>query len=165
MKTKIRAQGFTLIELIIYMGLLAVFMVIMTDLLSSILDVRTQSTAQSFVTSDGDYLRHRLEYDVRRATAITTPATNGTTSTTLGLTIGGSTTTFSVSGTDFLRTVGGVSDILTTSDVKISSFSATRVGNGTGRDTVKVLYTLTSKRTAHNLPAEEKSFALTIGVR
>ncbi len=158
-------SGFTLVELMIYMGLLSVFMVVMTDLLSQILDVRTQSTALSFVNTDGNYIRDRLAYDIRRSTSITTPAVPGATSNQLVLMIGGATYSYAVGSTALTLTTGGVSQTLTTSDVSIASFSATRVGNGTGKDTVRLEYTLQSKRTAHNLPVEQKSYELTIGAR
>lgn len=158
-------NGFTLIELIIYMGLLSIFMVVMTDLLSQILDLRTQSTAQSFVTSDGNYLKDRLAYDIRRSTAIVTPATIGGTGSQLVLTIGGASYTYSVQNSALMLTTGGVANQLTTSDVSIASFSATRVGNGTGKDTIQLGYVLTSKRTAHNLPVEQKTYTYTIGSR
>ena len=158
-------RGFTLIELIIYMGLLSIFMVVMTDLLTQILDLRTQSTAQSFVTSDGNYLRDKFAYDIRRSSAIATPATIGSTNTQLVLTIGGVNTAYSVQNNALVLTTGGISNQLTTSDVSIASFSATRVGNGTGKDTIQLSYTLLSKRTAHSLPIEQKTYALTIGTR
>lgn len=158
-------KGFTLIELIIYMGLLSIFMVIMTDLLTQILDLRSQSTALSFVNSDGNYLRDRLEYDIRRSTAIVTPSTTGTSSTQLVLTIGGAAHTYNVQNSELVLTTGGVASSLTTSDVSIASFSATRIGNGTGKDTVNLTYSLISKRTAHDLPVEQKSYSLTIGAR
>lgn len=140
-------------------------MVVMTDLLTQLLDLRTQSTAQTFVTSDGNFLKDRLSYDIRRSSAIVTPATVGTTASQFVITIGGANYTYAVSNSALGVTTGGVTTLLTTSDVSIASLSATRVGNGTSKDTIKLSYTLVSKRTAHNLPVEQKSYALTIGAR
>ena len=64
-------SGFTIVELTIYMALLAVFLVIMTQILVSILDLQLESQATSFVEQDSRYILSRLAYDINRADVLT----------------------------------------------------------------------------------------------
>ena len=160
-----KKNGFTLVELLMYMGLLGIFLVVLTDILVQTLDTRTQATAQTFVASDGEYLRSRLEYDVRRSSAIVAPVSTGTPSATLQLTIGGSTQTFALQGTNLVVTTGGNSYTLNTSSTAVSGFQATRVGNGTGKDTLTLAFTISSIATSHSGAAETKAYTFTIGTR
>ena len=83
-------KAFTLIELLIFMGILAALLGILSQILASALAVQVESQTASSVHSDGRYLLSRLTYDVRRASNITSPASAGLTSPTLTLTISGS---------------------------------------------------------------------------
>ncbi len=56
-------RGFTLIELLIYMALVGLFLVVLTNMLATILETQTESTAASLVDIDGWYILARLAYD------------------------------------------------------------------------------------------------------
>jgi prepilin-type N-terminal cleavage/methylation domain-containing protein len=160
-----KQSGFTLIELLIYMSLLTVFLLVLTDLLVQTLDLRTSATAQAFVASDGEYIRHRLAYDLRRSSAIAMPASVGTTTNQIQLTIAGSTYNYSLSNSDLILTVGANVSQLNTSSTQVASLSATRVGNGTGNDTLQISYTVESVAIGRDGPAERKEYNLTLGAR
>src|SRR3989344_6301854 len=66
-------KGFTLIELIIYMGLLVILLSVLTSIFMSSLDVQLESQANSAVEQDGSYILSRLAYDIHRAEAISIP--------------------------------------------------------------------------------------------
>src|SRR3989344_4351467 len=92
------SKGFTLIETIIYMALLAIFLLTLTDILVSVLDVQLESQATSAVDIDSRFINSRLSFDVLRTSAITTPANLGDVSNSLVMTIGGSQYTYSLFG-------------------------------------------------------------------
>ena len=56
-------RGFTLIELLIYMALVGLFLVVLTNMLATILETQAESTAVSLVDIDGRYILARLAYD------------------------------------------------------------------------------------------------------
>ena len=87
-------KAMTVIELLVFMGILSVFLVILTQIFQQSLDVQLESSASSSVNLTGNFLLHRLEYDIRRASAITTPGAAGQTTSTLSLVIGGVTHTY-----------------------------------------------------------------------
>src|SRR4030042_5852170 len=70
-------KGFTLVEILLYMGLLAILLVVLTEILVSILAVKIEFEATSSVEQDSRFLLSRLFYDINRASAITTPGSIG----------------------------------------------------------------------------------------
>src|SRR3989344_5780243 len=82
------SKGFTLIEIIIYMALLAIFLLTLTDIFVSILDVQLESDATSAVEQDGRYILSRMAYDISRASDINIPPQIGQTRSNLIMTIG-----------------------------------------------------------------------------
>ena len=146
--------SFTLIELLIYMGLFAVFITVLTNVFLSVLDSQLQSEATSAVQIDARYLLSRLVYDIHRASAVVTPAGNGQTSTSLGLTIGGSNSTYALSG-NFLD-LGP--DQLNSYATVVSPFSVTRLGNASGKATLQISFTVSDQ-------SETKNYQTTVDLR
>lgn len=137
-------RGFTLIEFLIYIALLGIFLGVLTNILVTALETLTESGQASMVDMDAKYILARLAYDVGRATSMT--VSSGT----LILDVG----TYSLSNGNLL--LG--SDHLNSFDSQVSDFVTTRIGNGTGKDTVKISFDLTNGN-------EIKSLTTTIGLR
>lgn len=140
-------QGFTLVEVIITMGLLSIFLVVLATIFTASVDVQDRSRGYSSVSSDGRYLLARLNYDIARASATTTPGSLGGNSGSLVLTIGGGTYTYSTSGSGLQLTTPAGSGMLTSGDDIISGLTFTRLGNSGGLETIRYSFTLTSKNT------------------
>lgn len=86
-----RQAGFTLVELLLVMGIFAILLAVITDMFVSVLNVQTEAKANTSVTQDGRYILSKLSYDISRATTVTTPedlnvATSGITATTATVT-------------------------------------------------------------------------------
>lgn len=137
-------RGFTLIEFLIYVALLGIFLGVLTNILVTTLETLTESAQQSIVDIDAKYILGRLAYDVGRATSMT--VSSGT----LTLDVG----TYTLANGNLL--LG--SDRLNSFDSQVSNFVTTRIGNGTGKDTVKISFDLTSGN-------EIKSLTTTVGLR
>lgn len=157
--------GFTLIELLIYMGLLSIFILVMTDLLTQILDLQVDASSSSIVIADGQYLRDRLSYDIRRSTAVTIPASSGQSSTQLQLTTAEGTLIFSQSANALVINNGVTTDRLTNPGASVSGLLVTRSGNGSGKDTLTIQFTLESQATLYTRKAESKTYSYTMGLR
>jgi type II secretory pathway pseudopilin PulG len=136
-------RSFTLIEVLLYMGLMSIFIVVLGRILIAVLDAQTDAQNLSAVEMDSRYVLTRLTYDVRRAQSITTPAL-GVTGPSLELNIGGVVYTYTTTGNKLQLTVGGQTADLTSYDSTISNFSVTQIGRINGYTTARISFTITS---------------------
>jgi len=163
-------SGFTMIELIVYMGLLSIFIVILTTIFTSSLDVQLESKSRSSLVQDGQFILARLSYDINRASAIVTPANLGDTSPpspatpTLALTINGGTYTYSMTNGILYLNNGSGNQALNSYNTTIQSLSFQRLGNAGGKNTIKVAMTLQSV-VLKNGTHETVDYATTLGIR
>lgn len=140
MKKYFKQKGFTLVELLIYMGLLTILMTILTRLFTATIDVQLTSEATGGLEEDSRFIYSRLAYDLSRADSIVTPAIPGATSTTLTIMIGSVPYTYSLSGTNLMLGSGSLNSYMTV----ISNVSFTELGPVAGKKSIQVKYTVTS---------------------
>lgn len=137
-----KLPGFTLVELLISMGIMAILLTILAQVFSSILSMRTKVEAVSALAQDSRYLVLRLSYDVGRATSITSPSV-GNTLDSLTLVIAGENYTYSlVDGNLDLSVGGGSPQRLNSSGTSLSSLSFTRSTSIGGKSIVQLDTTL-----------------------
>ncbi|HSX09693.1 MAG TPA: prepilin-type N-terminal cleavage/methylation domain-containing protein [Candidatus Saccharimonadales bacterium] len=161
-------KGFTLIELVIYVGILGLLLGVMSSIFSAIVDVQLESTSTSGVNQDGRYLLSKLLYDLKNSSAILVPANPGTQSSTMQLTINSINYTYSVNSGGNLQVVNNSTsetNVLNSYDTSVSGLTFTRVGNGGTSDDVRVTYTLTSRTTERAKQHETKTFTTTLGTQ
>ncbi len=159
-----KKKGFTIVELLIYMGLLSILIAVVTEIFLSILDLQSQSTAVSSVAQDGKYVLSKLSYDIRNATTISTPSTLGQSSPTLQLTIDGDSNSYSGTSGDLVVTNASGSDNLTSYGSQISNLSFRRLGTSGGKNSLAISFTLTSRQ-ALKSGYEVRDYQTTIGLR
>lgn len=157
-------RGFTLVELIIYMGLLVIFLLVLSNIFASILDVRTESESISAVEQDGRFIMARLSYDINRATSVSTPASLGGSGSSLTLVIGAVNYTYALSGGNLVLTNDLGTNNLNSSESTISSLSFQKLGNSGGKETVKIQFTVNSVA-QRDKGAETQTFYITGGRR
>ncbi len=165
-KFLLKQKGYTLIELVIYIGILAILLGVLSSIFTSIVDVQLESSATSSVNQDGRYLLSKLVYDVKNASAIVVPSTPGTSSSTLQLTINSINYTYSVNGSSNLQVVNGTTgetNVLNSYDTSVSGLTFLHIGNGGSSDNVRVSFTVTGKTIERNGVHETKSFQTTLG--
>lgn len=129
MKTQ---QGFSLIEMIIYMGLTAILIAVMSQVFIATLGLRLESEHTTSVQQDGRFIMARMRYDVRRAKNITAPPLGSASSSmTLVIPENGSDTVYQLawSGNDLTLSDGTHSSILNSNRTLITNFSVTHMGN------------------------------------
>lgn len=154
-------KGMTLIELLLYMGLLSIFLVILTDIFVSILEVGNESDSTSNVEQDGRFVLARLSFDIRRATTVTVPAQDQ-----LQLVISGTPYTYSFSGGNLKI---DASDNLNSSETTVTANSLNpifqKISNPSGvEDTVKIELKVESRIQQPGGPISQV-FKTTVGKR
>ena len=158
------SRGFTLVELIIYMGLLTIMLLIFTDIFVSILDNQVSSKNTSNVADDGRYIYSRFIYDVTRADSITIPSSFGSQSATMTLVIDGQNYIYSLSnGNLLLNDPSGVNS-LNSYGSTVSALLFTKIGTASAKSTVKLNFTITGTAQNHGL-IDQKVFQTTAGLR
>ncbi|OGD85669.1 hypothetical protein A2164_03085 [Candidatus Curtissbacteria bacterium RBG_13_35_7] len=157
-------QGFTLVELIIYMGLLGIFLIILTDIFVSMLNVKGKTEAVSYVEQDGRFILSRFGYDIPQASSITIPQNLGESGNSLVMVVNGSTYTYSLVSNNLQLNNGSTTENLNSSETEITAITFQKIGNSGGKNTVKIQFTIESI-TQTTTGAETKTFTTTIGRR
>lgn len=119
-------RGFTLVEMLIVIGIMSILVIILSQVFGSILTTKLRSEATTAVAQDGRYLLTRLAYDIGRASDITSP-----TGSTLVLTIGGLDYVYTLSNSTLVLSIGGgPAEALSSLNSRLSSLSFTRTDLG-----------------------------------
>jgi prepilin-type N-terminal cleavage/methylation domain-containing protein len=157
-------RGVTLIELLVVMGLLSGLLIVMASIFTAAADVQKDSRSYSATLSNGQFIMARLNYDIARASAITTPGSLGASASDLALTIGGNTYTYARNGSNFQLTDNVGTDNLNSDDVSISNLNFQELGNTGGKPTITYSFTVTSTVTGDGGP-DTQTFDSTAGLR
>ena len=144
-------RGFTLIELIIFMGILSILLLLLSTLFTSVINVQLESEGYSSIDTDGRYILAKLMYAFQSADSadtvnnyIDTPAT-GSAGQTLKVKINSVLYTYSGSTSGTLQLLTPTLNNLTSSESSISGLLFQRIGPGGNIDTIQVSFRLTSK--------------------
>lgn len=160
-------KAFTIVELLIFMGVFSILIVLLTEIFTSALNLKLETESLSSVEEDGRYILAKLMSDISRAQAVTTPAASGGSGNTLVLTIGGIPYTYSLSAGNLILNDGS-SNNLNGFNTSVTAFTALHLGPGvSGRayeDSVRINFTVTSRVIKKN-GAETNNYQTTIGLR
>lgn len=161
-------KGFTITELVLYMGLLIILITVLSMVFSSILDVQLESKSTSSVELDGRYILTKLIYDMHSMQTdsptndtIITPVTLGQPSSTLNFTVNSINYSYALNNGNLELTNDKGTNNLNGTDTIVSGLQFTRIGTGANTDTIRVSYTLTS-RIRRNAGPETRSYQTTI---
>jgi type II secretory pathway pseudopilin PulG len=159
-----KSTGFTLVELLMYMGLLSILLLILTNILVTLLQAKADSEATSAVEQDGRFVISRLKYDLARASSVSLPAALGATSSSLTMVIDGTNVTYaSSSGTLQLTSASGSGSLLS-SESTLTNLSFQKLGAIGTKETIKINIGIQSKQ-LRTQGAESRSWSTTIGRR
>lgn len=167
--SRLRVQnGFTMIELLLYMGIFSILLVVLLDLLTMILGAHTESQATSAVDQDGNYIMTKIAYNIHRATTIN-PSTYAVSSNNLELTGTSFDETFAVDGNNNLV----VTDNTVTPPVSYqlngpdttANITFTPFGNTGGKASVQIKLILTSRLKQKGGVVQQQEFDTTVAMR
>jgi hypothetical protein len=162
---KTAKKGFTFIEILIYMGLLATFVAILGSLLFSILDVQLESVGSSDLDHDGQYLLARISYDIRRASSVSLPASPGQSASVFNFIASGVNYAYALDAGNLVVTSGGSTLNLNSFGTTVQTFSLTRLGNPSGKPSFRVSFDLESKAVSLHQKSQTRSYQTTINLR
>lgn len=103
----------SLLELLIYIAVLAGLMMVVSDSFISLSKGRGQSEARSEVNAAIRFATEKIRQDIKGASAVVTPVL-GTASSTLNVTVGGTAVVYSVSGGQLMRTFDALAPVAVT---------------------------------------------------
>lgn len=160
----LKQGGFTLMELVLYMGLFSALLVVLTSAFASSLDSRAESQSISGVEQDARFLLYRFTRDILQSSSILVPQTPGTSDATLQIIINGTTNTYSLASGNLILVNDKGTNTLNNFATTISNLEFTRRGVLGGKNTITIAFTITS-RIKRIQGFETKSFKTTIGQR
>lgn len=161
-----KGAGFTLIEFLLYIGIFAIVLIVTLQMFGSVFEAHLESQANSDVGADGRFILNRFNYDMNRAQSISTPASAGSTSTTLSIQVDGNTLTYSLNNNNLILQNSGTnsSDQLNSEGTDVSEVSFLRLAGGDSKDVIQLSFTLTSK-VVRRTKKEVMDFQTTGGLR
>lgn len=140
---RLNKKGFSLLELVLYMGLFSILVLLSTDFLVTNSSFILEQSTNSSLDSDYNYITKRILYDLDRASTLITPASLGTPTTNLQLNINSTNYSYSVSGNNLTLNDSTGTYNLNSGDTTASSFSFTLLGTDSAK-ALRVSGTLTS---------------------
>lgn len=156
--------GYTLVELLMFIGLFSILLSVLTTIFFSTLELRARTEITTTVEQDSRYVLQKLTQVVRDADSVILPLANGNSSSQLIISRGGSTETYQIQNAKLVQIVGTDSFQLNASTTNIDSFSVQKLGNISGSSTVKISLTLSSTG-AVAATHYSQTITTTIGIR
>jgi len=124
------SAGFTLMELVIYLGIVSFVTVLLAASMSNLLGGRGKTQSQQRVSESIQFLSDRITDDIRQATSISVPATSGAQGSTLTMLVANASVTYTLTGTTVTRQSGVASaEAITPSDVAVTALNFQRLEN------------------------------------
>lgn len=160
-------RGFTIIELIVYMGLFSILISILTSVFLSLLNNQLTTETTASTDENGKYILARLSYDIDQAQSIVVPSSVGTQTNNLQLSINNINYSYSLDSNGNFQ-IKDVTDNLPSYnlndyDATVSGLLFTRLGNVGGKNTVQVNFSVVSN--TKQKTGQTKSYETTIGTR
>lgn len=155
-------SGFTLIEILMTLGIVSILLITLTQVFSGIINLRLKNDITTTLAQDSRYLFSILEYDLVSASNVTSPATS-TSGSNLNLTSRGQNISYSYDGTTLSRSVGG-DTVPVITESELSSFTVSRGLDLGGKPVITIQYTLTTPAVSDS-PSQSRSFETTYGLR
>lgn len=160
-------QGFTIIELIVYMGLFSILVGIITSVFVSLLN--NQFTAETTASTDenGKYILARLTYDIAQSQNVVVPGAIGTQTNNLQLTINNINYSYSLDSSGNFQ-IKDITDNLPAYnlndyDATVSGLLFKKIGNTGGKSTIQINFSVVSNTVQKT--EQTKAYETTIGTR
>jgi|GEM_PF-2780936 len=123
------SRGVSLLELIIYIGIVSFIMIIVSAAFISITTSSRNVELRAGVNSSMRFAMDKMVKDVQSASTLNVPATMNATSSTLSLVISGNTILYDVSSGGLRRSVNATPAIITPSTVRVNAIEFRRIEN------------------------------------
>lgn len=158
-----KIEGFTIIELLLYMGIFSILLLVIFNLFLNALDLKAISESFSSVQEDGRFIVTKFENDITNANSITSPAI-GSSSNTMQFVLYGTSYTYRLNNNNVEFIAPDGTYILNGHNSQVKSLSFQNIGNVSGKQTIQLKITLQSL-VAHNNVYDTISLQTTAGTR
>lgn len=156
-------KSFSLIEMVVYMGVFSVIMLVLTNLFISTLDLKVKNDANSSVSQDGRFILSKIMADINNANSVSYPSL-GSSASSLNFVLYGVAQTYQLNNGNLELVNNNGTNILNSVGTSVTNLSFYRIGNSGGRNSIQVQLTLKSKSVT-NGNQESISFQTTTGLR
>lgn len=159
-------SGFTIIEMLLYMGIFSILLTVLMQVFSGILATHAESQATSSVNQDGSFILARFAYDIHSTSSITSPTVGSSCTwpvdSNCQLVLG--TGAYSINSGD-LKLNG--TDQLNSINTKVKSITFTTLGNTAAgsKPSVQIVLTLESTAIRQGGIKQQQTFQTTVGTR
>ena len=158
-------KSFTIVEFLIYIGILSIILMVFLDLLVTLTRFRTEAESTSNIQQDSSYLINKLIADVHRAKTINSPLHPPDQANVLNLEIGGTSYSYATdSAKNLIMSDGTNSYQLNGYDTEVPGILFTRLGQNDIHDVLKIKFTVTS-RVKNPAGNESQSYETVVGLR
>lgn len=158
-------KGTTLIELLLYIGLLSIFIGVLTGLFGTAIEIFLSSQSTTGISTDSTFILSRLTYDIHRAQSITTPLSFGESSSNLTLVINGISYTYARDSDGNLTYANNLGSFNLNSHLaQVSEMTFTKIGNSGGVESTVKVNILLKSRVIQAKGQEEEAISTTVAL-
>lgn len=157
-------KGITIVEMVIYLGIVSALLVIFINLFGVIVDRQLETESLSSTQYESTYLLSRFTYDFGRASSIDVPAFPGSSSAMLRLIIDGIAHEYTASDGAFVLLRDGQILRMTSNKSIINSPQFIRYGTGTVHDIVQLDFDIESHSQLRGI-GDSIHFSTQLGIR
>lgn len=126
-------KGFSLLELLIYVAIIAIITVFISGIFLILNKSRGQTEARNEVNSAIRFAIEKISQDIKAASGVSAPASAGATSTALQITVSGSNIAYCIANAELRRQINGSCDVsseeIAGGNVRMKSLVFTRLEN------------------------------------
>lgn len=163
-----RSSGFSLIEILLYMALIALIGVSVSQSANGVLSSKLRKEVRATVRQEADYISKVLIESTFLASGINTPASGSDTTLSLSSTVGSlNPMVFAISGNNLTLSKGGGGAVQVNSDkVVIESFKLTNYTGASGPGNIEIEFDIRYNDTSGNQEATySESFKTNVSIR
>lgn len=158
-------KSFTIVEFLIYIGILSVILLVFIELFTSLTRLRTENESTSNIQQDSSYLINKFIYDIHQAKNITLPLHPSNTSNVLNMVIDGIAYSYATdSAKNLILSDGSNGYQLNGYDTSISEIIFSRLGQDDIHDVIKINFTVVS-RVKNPTGFDSQSYETIVGLR
>jgi len=158
-----KKQGFTIVELLLYIGLFSILIYVIMNIFATSLDLKSRSESVSMVHQDGRFILQKFMTDINNANSIIIPNL-GSSGSTLQIVLYGVLRTYQLNNNTIELIDNTDTYQLSSFGTDVTNLSFTRIGSINGKNTIKISFTLQGKAN-FNPGQETENFQTTIGIR
>jgi hypothetical protein len=158
-------KGISIVEFLVYMGLVAAFLVVTTEILFQATDNKLETEGTVAVAREGEFILNRLGYDILRSTSVVSPNLPGVSSSELSLNISGTTYRYFVLNNVLRLQVDSDTQDISGFGSQVTGFTATYLETGSAKPTVQLTFTLTSRVVALDQGTQVRTYATSYTLR